>query len=1156
MIRMLKDPMNKIFLIELMDQSFRSGNNSRIADQVEYLFSKYGHTDIFTAFEQVLIWLFRHLGIYLPDLSVPLFIRYLRDDVSSVVIKGEIPELIEHLKKRQLEHTWVNINIIGEAVLGENEAHERIDKYILALQNPLIDYISVKISTIFSQIVPHAHAWSVEQIASRLQKIYEAAMANPFVDSFGEIRYKFVNLDMEEYRDVRLTVDAFMMALSHDAYRPLYAGIVIQSYLPDALEHLTTLSAWAKERVENGGAPIKVRLVKGANQEMEMTEASLRGWPCVTYLTKAQSDANYKILMNYLLDPEIAGYVHTGIASHNLFDQALGMILARNRGVEASHSAEMLEGMSETAYLLLKKEGLEVILYAPTATQETFTNAIAYLVRRFDENTAEQNFLRHTFGLRVGSAAWEKLLKSYDDSLLALPHMTLRPFRDQNRTSERATPDTDTEAYRFENESDTDFSLPQNQRWADNIRDRWKHIGENGGFHAEPVIAGKAVYPKVRVNVIDKSQYHDRVMVGTYAPATATDLKDAVRIAASDPDGWRSLDSKSRQKILMDAADEFRKHRGDLIGIAAAEVGKVFTETDAEVSEAIDFLNFYPYSVQKFAAISGIRMEGKGVGLIITPWNFPIAIPTGGIAAALASGNTVLFKPASNAVLCGYCLCQCFWDAGVSKNTLQFVPTSGVLAGKHLASDSAVDFVIFTGSESSAYEMITARPDICLCAETGGKDATIVTALADRDQAIKNVVASAFNNSGQKCSATSLLILESEVYDDEHFKQTLIDATASLQTGSVWDFQNRIGPLVTLPSDKLNYALEYLRENESWALAPSYADHANPYMLTPCIRWGTQRGDYCHMNELFGPVLSVMRAKDLAEAIDLVNDTGYGLTSGLESLDEREQNVWKNSILAGNLYINRPTTGAIVLRQPFGGMGKSSIGSGKKAGGYNYVSQFMNFTLSKQDHPISTPSHPFISRLTALSDESGNHQADIVKAVETAHHFSYWIDIEFSREHEYCHLRGESNTVRYLPVQSVLLRLEACDSLHHILSSIAAIKMAGSRLTVSIPSDDYSPSLSWLVAKKSFLLDHEDAFMIESQSKMRRKIDRSERIRFLHPGNVSPTFYKNAADKAIYIAADPFLDHGRIELMHYFVEQTISHSYHRYGNLGRKGGEP
>ena len=1140
--RMLKEPRNKIFLIELLDQSFRSRNPHRVAEQIEYIFKKYKDSSFFSTFEELLVLSFRKVGIYMTNISVPIFIKYLREDIKNVVIPGEEKALVAHIKKRKEEGTRVNINIIGEIVLGEEEADERVEKYIKTLQNPHIDYISIKISTIFSQINPLAHAWSVDQISNKLEKIYDAAMQNRFIDANGEEKEKFINLDMEEYKDVRLTMDVFKKTLSLEKFKHLYAGIVLQTYLPDTLKLAKELTLWAKQRVHSGGAPIKIRLVKGANQEMELTEASLRGWECVTYRKKSQSDANFKLIMDYLLDAEVAPYVHLGVASHNLFDQALGMFLAKQRGVEKFYSAEMLEGMSETAYSVLKNEGINVILYAPTATKETFTNAIAYLVRRFDENTAPQNFLRHSFGLKVGSDAWDTLVKSYDDAIEEIEDLRLTPYRVQDRNIEPTKPEIDLNSYLYESEADTDFVLKQNKKWAQEIAHKWKNIAKNGGYHAKPVVASKEIESHESVKVIDKSQYHDGIIVGSYVRANAADMHEAVKTAKTDLDGWRNLSTKERQKILMNAAHEFRKRRADLIGVAAAEVGKVFSETDVEVSEAIDFLNFYPYSVRKIEELGGVHLAPKGVGLVVSPWNFPVAIPAGGIAAALAAGNSVILKPASDAVLCAYMVCECFWSAGVSKNTLQFLPSSGALAGKELVTNRDIDFIIFTGGEQTAYDMIKLRPDIYLSAETGGKDATIVTALADRDQAVKNVVASAFNNSGQKCSATSLLVLEEEVYKDENFKRMLLDATSSLEVGSVWDYKNRIGALSSKPSGNLQKALNYLDNEEEWLVKPSYADNDNPYMLKPSIRWGTKIGNFCHMNELFGPVLSVMCAKDLEDAINIVNSTGYGLTSGIESLDEREQEIWRNSLKAGNLYINRGTTGAIVIRQPFGGMGKSAIGSGKKAGGFNYVTQFMNISAGEVAFKDT--------------DEFSSHRAfaeEIAKASAIVKDFVQWHRREFSQEHDWAKIRGESNISRYLGVKSVLLRCENSDSLHEILASISAAKIAGAELHISLPKKIKSEELAWLINNSRNILLKEDVLELQSEDELIESMKKAQRIRFLNPKNVTKTIYNALKDEAKHIASEPFVSHGRIEMLHYFIEQSVTNSYHRYGNLGIRG---
>ncbi len=263
-----------------------------------------------------------------------------------------------------------------------------------------------------------------------------------------------------------------------------------------------------------------------------------------------------------------------------------------------------------------------------------------------------------------------------------------------------------------------------------------------------------------------------------------------------------------------------RRARGDLIGAAAASTGKVFSEADVEVSEAIDFAEFYPFSVGPMTMKPPWHRRARGSDLVIAPWNFPIAIPCGGIVAALAAGNTVIFKPSSDAVLVAWVLCRCFWEAGVSQQTLQFVPCSGAQVGPQLTGHPDVDFIILTGGTDTGMSILKQRPDVLMAAETGGKNATIVTAMSDRGQAAKNIVSSAFGHCGQKCSATSLLILEQEVYEDATFKRQLVDAAQSLGVGSVWDFENRMGPLINPPKGVLQKALTELEPGESWALKP------------------------------------------------------------------------------------------------------------------------------------------------------------------------------------------------------------------------------------------------------------------------------------------------------------------------------------------------
>jgi RHH-type proline utilization regulon transcriptional repressor/proline dehydrogenase/delta 1-pyrroline-5-carboxylate dehydrogenase len=499
----------------------------------------------------------------------------------------------------------------------------------------------------------------------------------------------------------------------------------------------------------------------------------------------------------------------------------------------------------------------------------------------------------------------------------------------------------------FLNEPDTDFSLPANLKWARQLIERWKPRCGDRAVDIPLVVAGREIREGREVrDCLDPSR--PGTIVGRYREASEEDLAEALDCAQADPSHWRTIPPEKRAGILGQVAQVFRERRANLLGAAMADGGKTLPESDPEVSEAIEFLELYRRSALLFQRLEGTSAQPLGVVAVISPWNFPIAIPAGGVAAALAAGNCVILKPASEAVLVAWEVAKCFWDGGVPKMALQFLPCAGSGTGAKLAADPRVDAVILTGGTETAQRMLAVRPHMQVMAETGGKDATIVTALADREQAIKHVLHSAFSHSGQKCSATSLLILESEVYDDPEFKRALCDAVESLPVGSAWERSTRIGPLIHLPSGVLERGLKELETGEHWAVMPKRREH-NPNLWSPGVKWDVQPGGFTHMTELFGPVLGVMRAQDQDEAIDLVNQTGYGLTSGIESLDEREQRIWKARIQAGNLYINPVTTGAVVLRQPFGGMGKSAFGPGIKAGGPNYVAQFMRFKDSDAD---------------------------------------------------------------------------------------------------------------------------------------------------------------------------------------------------------------
>jgi RHH-type proline utilization regulon transcriptional repressor/proline dehydrogenase/delta 1-pyrroline-5-carboxylate dehydrogenase len=444
-----------------------------------------------------------------------------------------------------------------------------------------------------------------------------------------------------------------------------------------------------------------------------------------------------------------------------------------------------------------------------------------------------------------------------------------------------------------------------------------------------------------------------------------------------------------------------------------------------------------------------------------------------------------------------------------------------------------------------------------LAAETGGKNATIVTAMSDRDQAVGNVIYSAFGNSGQKCSATSLLILETEVYEDAGFKRQLVDAARSISTGSAWDFSNKMGPLIQPPQGDLKKALTALETGESWALQPQNIDN-NPFIWTPGIKWGVRPQSYTHMTEFFGPLLGVIRADNLEHAIELANQTGYGLTSGLESLDPREEKYWKDRIKAGNLYVNRGTTGAVTLRQPFGGMGKSALGSGIKAGSPKYVAQFMEFEeISPPTGNSIQNSHPLLNLALQWKqklDDGGFHgvEADIQKTIGAIKSYIHHVAGEFSRRLDYFHLRGQDNILRYQPVGTVVIRLHQDDSIFETLAGIAAVKISGCKLRISSPKDLDTSVTRFLDTKEGRQLIGGSPVVYELDKELIKSIPIIDRIRYAAPERVPQDVYRAAAETGFHISRTPVMMDGRIELLQYYRQQSICNNYHRYGNLGER----
>lgn len=1100
---MVQRPQDKKFLVKMLDESSQIRDRKKLASRIKKLIGRYGVPEFLNKRDAFLFKMYEAFGHHFDFIAIPIIKKRLRMDTSKVIIDEARPHLTDHLATRFKERIGQNVNLLGEVVLGNGEADHRYFHYLEALESPDINYISVKISGIYAQTHALNYEESFPELVRRMSALYQKAIDNPYVDEDGNKRAKFINLDMEEYKDSHFTLRLFKTVLNKPEFKNYSAGIVVQAYLYDAYDFQTELLEFAKERVAAGGAPIKMRLVKGCNLEMETVISSLRGWSNPVRASKTEVDANYLHILERALLPENAKVLHLGVASHNLFSIAYAYLLSRKYGTSEYMTFEMLEGMANHLWRAQSMLGNRVILYTPVVKNEHFLNAVSYLVRRMDENTAPDNFLTHSFNLKPNTDTWNFLAKQFEEAYTMREQLTHIPPRTQDRNKPYIPVPP---AEEMKNEPDTDFDLPQNQKWVEAIFAKWKKSKDDTPEIIPLQIGAKTVICDKRHKYMDRCQ-DDEVCICEMSQANTEQVKKIIETAEADPAGWRKTTLDERHRIMFEAANNLAAMRDDLIGCMCAVTGKTVVEGDVEVSEGVDYARFYTTTMKKFAALDDIDIAPKGTILVISPWNFPCAIPVGGIVAALAGGNTVILKPATVAAPVAWLFAKAFWNAGVPKEALQVIITDRE-ALQVLTTAPAIKHIILTGGTDTAQNIAKSNPATPLSAETGGKNVIILTASGDRDHAIMNIVASAFGNAGQKCSACSLLLVERSVYEDKDFQSKLVDATTSLKVGSVWNPGNIVGPMITNKNEKLLQALNKLEPGESWLVPPRFIDK-NKYILAPTVKWGVKPENFSFRTELFGPMLSVACIEKLKEGIRLVNGLDYGLTSGLQSLDESEQKLWKNSLMAGNLYINRGITGAIVNRQPFGGMKLSAFGGGVKAGGPNYCSCFVKIT----DKP--------------------NSHTDYKHSYERAY------QEEFSKPRDVNQLHGEQNLFRYLPLQNMVLRLFPGDKDKDAAMIAEAARICKTPLTISFaPDDDHTVALSFTgcTLKK------------ETLEEFLQSMPGYERIRTCSP-DIPMEMYETAARNDKYIATAPPVKNGRVELIHYIKEQSIAFEYHRYGSI-------
>lgn len=1017
------------------------------------------------------------LAPLLPRLVVGLARRAVRALVGHLLLDARPRKLNKGLRRLRAEGFDVNVNLLGEAVLGREQAARRLEQTRQLIANPQVDYVSLKVSAAVAPHSPWDVTGAVREIVQALEPLYRAA---------GHGSGTFVNLDMEEYRDLDITVAVFSELMAREELRHVRAGIVLQAYLPESAAALETVQRVAQRRVEAGGAPLRVRLVKGANLPMEHVEADLRGWTAAPWGSKVATDAHFKRLLDRALSPQSVRSLEVGVAGHNLFDVAYAWELARERGVQDAVQFEMLLGMATEVVRAVAADVGPIRLYTPVVAPGEFDVALAYLVRRLEEVANPHNFLSRLATLETNVEHWRREEGAFRR---ACELAARAPVTDSRR---QELPDIPSG---FFNCPDTDPALEKAREWGGEVLHR-----------ARTSELGAATLAAAHVDRADA-------------------LAELVARAHQTGQEWGKVRVGLRAHLLERVALALEENRGQLLEVMASETGKTLDQGDPEVSEAIDFARYYAASARRLHDLPGARHQPRALTVVTPPWNFPVAIPVGSTLAALAAGSAVVLKPAPEARRTSAVIVDILRSAGVSEDLVRLVDLDTERLGEALITDPRVDQVILTGAYETAQRFLTARPDLRLFAETSGKNAMVVMPSADVDLAVRDAVASAFGHAGQKCSAASLLILVGSVADSPRLHRQLRDAVQSLRVGPAVDPSSQMSRTIAPPTSKLLRGLTELEPGETWWVEPRQLDTGE---WSPGVRGWVQPGSFMHRVECFGPVLGVMRARDLSHALELVNAVDYGLTSGLHTLDQRDMDDWVAGVHAGNLYINRGTTGAIVQRQPFGGWKRSVVGPTVKAGGPHYVASLTGWTIT--DHEATAPDQALRPGIVGLVQAAGKTWVRSAAMADA----QAWAEI-FSHGHDPSGLASEANIYRYVPTRA-MVRCAQGD-----VAGLARVCIA--MVTTGLRGEVSTPTL----LPRDLVSALEGAQIAVTVESAEVALDRCrqagiDRVRVV--GEVEPE-WGGHADMAIYDA--PVSAVPELELLPFVREQTISITTHRYG---------
>jgi RHH-type proline utilization regulon transcriptional repressor/proline dehydrogenase/delta 1-pyrroline-5-carboxylate dehydrogenase len=875
-------------------------------------------------------------GVGVGSLAPSLLAGAVRKNVTEMAkmfILGERPEeAIPTLKKMREKKICFTVDILGEVTLSEKEADEYQSRYIelikwLAKDSanwekvdqldvdhtgdiPKVN-VSVKLSSLYSQIHNVKAYDQVRKVCvEKLTPIFRVAKEHGV----------FLNVDIESYLIKDLTIDVFCDMVTMDEFKDYpHWGLAIQAYLRECYQDVKKLVDVAKKRK----SPFTVRLVKGAYWDYETIKAKQNDWPIPVYTIKRESDVNFEKCAQLIFDNY--KHVHIALGSHNVRSIAAAIAYAEKKGLpKNAYEVQMLHGMAEPIKNSLINMGYRVREYTPVGE---LIPGMAYFVRRLLENTSNESFLRSTFADGMET-----------DKLLEDPGQNLIPSNDKYDYGNL-----------FVNEPLRDYAQADCR---ENMLSALKKVRSQLGKTYPLVIGKKEIKTDRTLESVNPSKPSE--VIGSVCLAGQAEAEQAVQTAKEAFKTWSTTPYEERARIIDKAADIMARRRDEISALEVFEVGKPWAEADGDLTESIDFYRYYARDMRRLGKgykvghapgeTTHYHYVSRGVVLVVSPWNFPLALLAGMLSAAVVAGNTVVVKPSGQSPITAAYLMQIMKEAGVPPGVVNFVPGPGSEIGDYLVDHKDVAMITFTGSKEVGLRIVERaaktqpgqRGVKKVIAEMGGKNGCIVDSDADLDEAVAGVLYAAFGFSGQKCSACSRAIVHADIYD--RFIERLVEATRSIKVDNPENPEAYMGPVVEKAAQE-NILAAIERGKKEARLIFQGEVPSEGFFVPPTIFADVDENSFLAQEEFFGPVLAIIKAKDLDHAIEIGNNSEYGLTGGVYSRSPANIIRVRNEYEAGNVYINRHITGALVDRHPFGGFKMSGVGS--KTGGPDYLMQYM-----------------------------------------------------------------------------------------------------------------------------------------------------------------------------------------------------------------------